>query len=212
MSGQVVTTETAIKRKNMFWVAYLMDREMSLRTGLPALIDDDHIGISMPSTDGTFSSNGTASDSKDTSFFPLTVDLARIQAKICKWLYSPHFCTKPVKQQAYLIQQLDRLLETWKESIPAQWQIGQDSQGHESGMNPVMHLHMAYYYSLSTIHRVSLEIFMPPEKTDTAKEQCRYYSDQFEASAKVCLSAARATLDLFWNGDYALAVNPIASW
>lgn len=196
----------------MFWVAYLMDREMSLRTGLPALIDDDHIGISMPSTDDAFSSNGTASDSKDTSYFPLAVDLALIQAKICKWLYSSHFCTKPVKQQADLIQQLDRLLETWKESIPAQWQIGQDGQCHESGMNPVMHLHMAYYYSLSTIHRVSLDIFMPPEQTDTAKEQCRYYSDQFETSAKVCLSAARATLDLFWNGDYALAVNPIASW
>lgn len=185
---------------------------MSLRTGLPALIDDDDIGISIPSMENAFLSNETASDLKDTSYFPLAVELALIQAKICKWLYSPHFCMKPVKQQANLIQQLDRLLETWKESIPAQWQIGQDSQCQESGMNPVMYLHMAYYYSLSTIHRVSLEIFMPPEQRDTAKEQCRYYSDQFEASAKVCLSAARATLDLFWSSDYVLALNPIASW
>jgi hypothetical protein len=163
-----------------------------LRFGHPSLIDDDEISIDPPSPDAA-KSNG-----QDRKLFRAFVDLALIQSKVCKWLYSARYQTKPVTHRLFLLGELDEYLQAWKDSLSpelqSEAQVNINDPSHAFDTQSVMMLHMTYYYTVGTIHRVSLFLNLKPEKVDREKTDSTGSVDQAELSALVCLSASRTTI------------------
>ncbi|KAJ6088812.1 hypothetical protein N7486_009378 [Penicillium sp. IBT 16267x] len=69
-AGGSANTESSLARANIFWVAYVMDKGMCIRLGHPPLIDDDEIGIGLPSKQ---------TESGEPSFLRHMVELSLIQ-------------------------------------------------------------------------------------------------------------------------------------
>ncbi|KAL9029085.1 MAG: hypothetical protein Q9196_002628 [Gyalolechia fulgens] len=108
------------QRKRVFWIGYLLDKDICLRSGRPPAQDDDDMNVDLPSEDPMDNiGNIPLSDGKGKiNLFRLMCTFAVIESKVYKQLYS----TKASKQSdgALLntIGELDKELEEWKDAIP----------------------------------------------------------------------------------------------
>lgn len=210
LTGNNVSEEVKASRANIFWILYIMDKGICIRFGRPSLIDDDEISIDPPSSD---TSNAAG---QNLAFFRALIDLALIQNKVCKWLYSARFQTRPTAQRLSLFGELESHLDAWKESLPPEFQpeaqVDINNPSHHFNIQSVLMLHMTYYYTITTIHRVSLLLGLEPELEQEFKEHSTGGLGQAELSALVCLSASRTTIHLLRYGNCSFDMLPLPSW
>ncbi|KAL8650041.1 MAG: hypothetical protein Q9210_004053 [Variospora velana] len=108
------------QRKRVFWISYILDKDICLRSGRPPAQDDDDMNVDLPS-DHPMDNIGNIPlvDGKGKiNLFRLMCTFAVIESKVYRQLYS----TKASKQSdgALLntIGELDKELEEWKDAIP----------------------------------------------------------------------------------------------
>ncbi|KAI4211349.1 MAG: hypothetical protein LQ351_005904 [Letrouitia transgressa] len=147
------------QRKRVFWIGYLLDKDICLRSGRPPAQDDDDMNVELPSKDPSDNiGNIPLADGKGkTNLFRLMCTFAIIESKVYKNLYS----TKASKQSdgALLntIGELDKELEEWKDEIPLDFRPEHEIKAsHTPLLLHVVVLHFAYYNCLTTIHRMSV--------------------------------------------------------
>lgn len=210
LTGDNVPAKLKVSRANIFWILYIMDKGICIRFGHPSLIDDDEISIDPPSPDAA------KPDGQNLAFFRAFIDLALIQNKVCKWLYSARFQTRPATQRLFLFGELEGYLDAWKESLPPEFQpeaqVDINNPSHHFNIQSVLMLHMTYYYTVATIHRVSLFLDLEPELEEELKEHSTGGVGQAELSALVCLSASRTTIHLLRYGNCSFDMLPFPSW
>ncbi|KAL9612905.1 MAG: hypothetical protein Q9167_002538 [Letrouitia subvulpina] len=143
------------QRKRVFWIGYLLDKDICLRSGRPPAQDDDDMNVELPSKDPSDNiGNIPLADGKGkTNLFRLMCTFAIIESKVYKNLYS----TKASKQSdgALLntIGELDKELEEWKDEIPLDFRPEHEIKAsHTPLLLHVVVLHFAYYNCLTTIH------------------------------------------------------------
>ncbi|PYH45589.1 fungal specific transcription factor domain-containing protein [Aspergillus saccharolyticus JOP 1030-1] len=201
-------TEVATARQNTFWIAYILDKGTSIRFGQPPMIDDDEIGIDLPST-GAASGPGSHRGLPEASFLRWMAELALIQSKLCKWLFSARYRTKPANQRLHWTDELHRLLDAWKAALPERLTLNYYKSHSNDRIDPVLNLHMNYYYTVICLHRASLGISLEPELEKALKQN---FLKKAELGARLCLSSSRATLDLLKYGNGALIMHWMTSW
>lgn len=115
--------------RNLFWLCYTFDKDISLHTGVPPLLIDEFCDlISRPD----FLSNATRvtssatpnSDQADNALkipaFPSDDNLGRIKERVCRLLYSPKAFKNFDIQVLHNIRYLDDEIEQWRLLIPPQ--------------------------------------------------------------------------------------------
>ncbi|KAH8701524.1 fungal-specific transcription factor domain-containing protein [Talaromyces proteolyticus] len=146
--------------KRVFWIAYRLDNDMCIRSGLPLMQDSDDMNIELPSEnpeDGLGqiplpSGNGKA------NIFRAMAEFARIDARVHKQLYSRQSLKQSSEELLIRITDLDNLLEEWKENIPIDFQPDYDIKV-ESPTALSLHiivLHFLYFHCSNNIHRTSI--------------------------------------------------------
>ncbi|PWY65393.1 hypothetical protein BO83DRAFT_430407 [Aspergillus eucalypticola CBS 122712] len=201
-------TEVAAARQNTFWIAYVLDKGTSIRFGQPPMIDDDEIGIDLPSP-GASTGPESQGGLPEASFMRWMAELALIQSKLCKWLFSARYRTKPAYQRLQLTDELQRLLDSWKAALPEKLTPNYYRSYSNERIDPVLNLHMNYYYTVICLHRASLGISLEP---DLEKALRQNFLKKAELGARLCLSASRATLDLLKYGNGTLIMHWMTSW
>lgn len=206
------TTEIE-QRKRVFWIAYMMDKDICLRSGRPPAQDDDDWNVDLPSEepeDGvgivTF-----ANGKYKTNLFRQFCKFAVIQSKVYNRLYSVKASKQSDGELLNTIGELDLELERWKDEIPLDFRPECEiNTSDESLMMQVVTLHFAYYNVLATIHRMAIHHGV---WTDRLSEYAvkglnvRPLNPRVYCSAALCVSAARASINLIKYippGDYAL--------
>ncbi|KAI4114300.1 MAG: hypothetical protein LQ345_004896 [Seirophora villosa] len=147
------------QRKRVFWIGYILDKDICLRSGRPPAQDDDDMNVDLPSDDPLDNiGNIPLVDGKGKiNLFRLMCTFAVIENKVYKQLYS----TKASKQSdgALLntIGELDKELEEWKDAIPIDIRPEHEIKAaHPPLVLHIVVLHFAYYSTLQTIHRMSI--------------------------------------------------------
>lgn len=200
-AGGSTNTDCSLARANVFWVAYVMDKGMCIRLGNSPLIDDDEIGIELPSTQ---------TEHGEPSFLRHMVELSLIQSKVCKWMYSCRYRTKPVDQRLNLMYELDNLLDAWKNELPPNFR---PENCYSTGIiGPVLNMHMSYYYTVAALHRASLGLSLEPGLEEALRHASTNRAQRLELSAQLCLSVSRATIDLLKYGNGSLPTHYITCW
>ncbi|MCJ1312496.1 hypothetical protein MMC25_006170 [Agyrium rufum] len=200
------------QRKRVFWIAYLLDKDICLRSGRPPAQDDDDMNVELPSEDpGDNVGNIPLEDGKGKlNLFRLMCSFAIIESKVYKQLYS----TKAAKQSdgALLntIGELDHELEEWKDAIPIDFRPEHEIKAsHTPLILHVVVLHFAYYNCLTTIHRMSVHHGYWTSRLSNYAIQglnARPLNPRVFSSALLCVQAARASIHLIRyipQGDYA---------
>ncbi|KAL8803518.1 MAG: hypothetical protein Q9182_003119 [Xanthomendoza sp. 2 TL-2023] len=199
------------QRKRVFWIGYLLDKDICLRSGRPPAQDDDDMNVDLPSEDPMDNiGNIPLADGKGKiNLFRLMCSFSVIESKVYRQLYS----TKASKQSdgALLntIGDLDKELEVWKDSIPVDIRPEHEIKAaHPPLVLHIVVLHFTYYNCLTTIHRMSVHHgYWTNRLSDFAIQglNARPLNPRVFSSAALCVEAARASIHLIKyipQGDY----------
>ncbi|EMD00865.1 hypothetical protein BAUCODRAFT_47223, partial [Baudoinia panamericana UAMH 10762] len=205
------------QRKRVFWIAYLLDKDICLRSGRPPSQDDDDMNVELPSEDPPDNVGNVplVKEDKDTgrktmNLFRLNCSFAQIQSRVYKSLYSVRASRQSDGELLNTIGVLDAELEAWKDSIPIDFRPEHPINAtHTPLILHVVVLHFAYYNCLTTIHRMSVHHgYWTSRLSDYALQglNARPLNPRVFMSAALCVNAARTSIGLIRyipQGDYA---------
>jgi hypothetical protein len=203
--NSAMSAEENEQRKRVFWVAYFLDKETSLRSGRPSAQDDADIDIELPSEDPAdkiglvLLNNADAVGKPSSNVFRSICAFAQIQSRVYKKLYSVKASKKSGQELIATINKLVNELEDWKQSIPMDFRPGHEI---DAACWPyrlhVIFMNLAYHHCVTTIHRLSVH----GDRTKISHTQAMYSLDVKSADARVanssalCLQSARASIRL----------------
>ncbi|RBR12137.1 uncharacterized protein FIESC28_08771 [Fusarium coffeatum] len=199
----------------LFWLTYIFDKDIALRTGQPPLMSDDYCDLTLPENylncyeylPGLSHSLSPelSGDNGLTPHLPGDPRLSHIKEKTSRLLYSAQAAKKTPAQLLFDIRDLDHELENWRLSIPStfrpQLSISNESQVTVEGMQlprsmRAITLHLEYHHLMTTIHRASGRCMQRPE-ADGPMDEAGWAStveSGVESSIALALEASRSTL------------------
>ncbi|KAA8647265.1 transcription factor atrR [Aspergillus tanneri] len=200
------------QRKRVFWISYLLDKDLCLRSGRPPVQDDDDMNVELPSDDPPDNiGNVPLSDGKSKfNLFRSLCRFATIESQVYKRLYSARASKQSDGELLNTIGELDKELEEWKDSIPLDFRPEHEIKAsHTPLILHVVVLHFAYYNCLTTIHRMSVHHGYWTSRLSNYAIQglnARPLNPRVFLSAVLCVTAARASINLIKyipQGDFA---------
>jgi len=143
-------------RKQVFWTAYFLDKDLSIRTGQPPNQDEDEMDVELPFQAGRSRWCGPPNG---VHFFLARVSLAEIQGQVYKLLCSVKATKQSAPERKAAVKYLHEALHKWKAHVP----INFDEEYYKPTLempdiSPIMHtvtLRLSYFKTLSTIHQMS---------------------------------------------------------
>ncbi|KAJ2894365.1 fungal specific transcription factor [Zalerion maritima] len=190
------------QRKRVFWIAYMLDKDLCLRSGRPPAQDDDDMNVDLPDANPVDNiGNIPLADGKGKlNLFRVMSEFATIESKAYKKLYA----TKATKQSdgelLNTIGELDQELEDWKDRIPIDFRPEHEIKAsHTPLILHIVMLHFSYYNCLTTIHRMSVHRGYWTSRLSNYAIQglnAKPLNPRVFSSAALNTAAARATISL----------------
>ena len=200
------SSEEAEQRRRVFWIAYLLDKDISLRTGKPFVQSDNDMDVHLPSLHPAdnagylFHENGTNA----INIFRLRVELSIIQSTVYQDLYSIQGMKSSDDEKNRRISMLDTELQLWMAGIPYTiWPENMVATLLPTGILHMVNLYNIYFNCLSMIHCKTPGYSLNVTQLTLTPISFRPVMPSEETS----LSAARTILRLmryFPQGDYAV--------
>ncbi|KAK4127374.1 hypothetical protein N657DRAFT_566444 [Parathielavia appendiculata] len=190
------------QRKRVFWIAYMLDKDLCLRSGRPPAQDDDDMNVELPDEDPADGiGNIPLADGKGKmNLFRVMCELAIVESKVYKRLYSTKATKQSVGELLNTIGELDKELEDWKDRIPIDFRPEHEIKAsHTPLILHIVMLHFNYYNCLTTIHRMSTQHgYWTSRLSDYAIQglNARPLNPRIFSSTALCTSAARASISL----------------
>jgi len=190
------------QRKRVFWIAYMLDKDFSLRAGRPPAQDDDDMNVELPDADPEDNiGNIPLADGKGKmNLFRVTCEFAQIEGKVYTKLYSTKATKQSPGELLNTIGELDRELEEWKDRIPIDFRPEHEIKAsHTPLILHVIMLHLTYYNCLTTIHRMSVHHGYWTSRLSNYAIQglnTKPLNPRIFSSAALCTAAARASISL----------------
>jgi hypothetical protein len=191
----------AEQRRRVFWIAYRLDNDWVIRSGLPLIQDSEDMNIKLPSKNPVdelrsltlLDSHGT------TNIFRIMAEFA-IESKVHKQLCSLKASKQLDKELLAKISELDNKLEEWKERIPVDLQpeYGTKTSLYAPLSLHIIVLHFAYYNCLHTIHRTSIRHSYWTNRSRMAVQEADPepipLNPRVFTSTTLCICAARSSI------------------
>lgn len=208
--AEVTRKEREIRHLRMiFWLCYIFDQDIALRTGQPPIMCQEHCDLTLP--DGYLEncfclpalSNGIVSPSfADESLFPYLpgdLRLGQLKGKAFRLLYSVQALGKSDTELLRDIRELDNEIETWRLSIPLKFRPALSISQHPRLVPEIklpqsmqhIALRLEYHHLMATIHRASGRCY--PISPDVSFHEGER-SGAIDSSLALALEASRSTL------------------
>lgn len=190
------------QRKRVFWIAYMLDKDLCLRSGRPPAQDDDDMNVDLPDADPVDNiGNIPLADGKGKmNIFRTIVEFSVIESKVYNRLYSTTAAKQSDGEILNAIGELDRELEEWKDAIPIEFRPEYEIKAsHTPLILHVVMLHLTYYNCLMTIHRMSVHHgYWTSRLADYAIQglNSKPLNPRVFSSASLSTAAARASISL----------------
>ncbi|KAI1635935.1 fungal-specific transcription factor domain-containing protein [Biscogniauxia mediterranea] len=201
-SGFNLNPQEIEQRKRVFWIAYMLDKDLCLRSGRPAAQDDDDMNVELPDADPAdhIGNIPLANGKGKMNLFRVMCELAVIESKVYKRLYSTKATKLSDGELLQTISELDKELETWKDNIDIDYRPEHEiNASHTPLILHIAMLHFSYYNTLTTIHRMSVHHGYWTSRLSNYAIQglnAKPLNPRVFSSAALCASAARATISL----------------
>lgn len=122
-SSEHLNSDLALERYRVFWIAYILDRDISMRTKQPPIQREMDIDLEWPSADpqdgaGLFVS---ADSTSSFNFFLSRVQLAQIQGEIYDAMYSTKSRSLSTQEKIEKAAGLRYRLDDWFSLVPQQF-------------------------------------------------------------------------------------------
>jgi len=193
------------QRKRVFWIAYIVDRDISLQTGQPPAQDDEEMDVDLPADTINLDTSG----GDGINFLNVTIGLAIIKSQIYKGLYSIRAKRQSEIERLIVVEELDSILKTWKERVSINLDGGDTRYPPDGSRLPnIVHktiLKFKYLSALDAIHRSAPQNSQWHAKSSGSQENFKLRVSGLQKNL-VCISEARKAIHVFSRlpqGDYA---------
>jgi hypothetical protein len=194
----------AEQRKRVFWIAYRLDNDWGIRSGLPLIQDSEDMNIELPSKNPEDEPGSlTLLDGHGkTNIFRIMAEFSIIEAKVQKQLCSLKASRQLDEELLAKISGLDHEPEEWKERIPVDFQpeCGIKTSLYAPLSLHIIVLHFAYYNCLHTIHRTSIRHSYWTNRSRIAVQEAGPepipLNHRVFTSTTLCICAARSSIRL----------------
>ncbi|KFY80980.1 hypothetical protein V499_00222 [Pseudogymnoascus sp. VKM F-103] len=160
-SSAEIVSRTKNHRRNLFWLCYTFDKELSLRTGQPPSMNDEHCDLTLPPgyLDRLYANQYSNSSSRDIPLFPGDLRLTMIKSRAYNSLYSARALQKSDAELLRDIRELDNDLERWRISLPLGFRptisFSHDTPADSEMDMQVVVSRLAYHHCVAIIHEAS---------------------------------------------------------
>ncbi|KAK2781193.1 hypothetical protein FQN53_000737 [Emmonsiellopsis sp. PD_33] len=144
--SQHLSLGAALQRNRVFWIAYILDRDISLFARQAPIQLDSDIDLDLPPfeakddlTGFVFAADGHAK----LNFFRARVELARIQGKVYECVYSASSQNSTSEERARNVAHISSMLDCWTSQIPSEFHTATLLQTDAYGLSR----HMCILYS-----------------------------------------------------------------
>lgn len=150
--------------RNIFWICYNLDKELSIRTGQPPCLQDDHCDITLPppyvqQLYPRIMGYDNQARYDDLQLFPGHPWLSIIKSKAYSSLYSTRGVRQTDTELLRNIRELDDDLEQWRLSIPTSHRptlsFTRDTLPEEATTMLSVMLHLDYNHCVAAIHQTT---------------------------------------------------------
>lgn len=205
------------QRQRVFWVLYVLEKDLATRIGRPSAIDDDDIdletALNRVENDPAITVSFTGEHNHKFYAFKSMCSLAVIQSKVHRCLYRVSSRSRTAEERLDSIGQLDAELQVWKDRFPIEIRPEHPIQCALETRFPIILLHCGYYHCLSTIHRAnahhelwtSRAAAAANDDAETAESETlrsssskksSWLNPRTQSSYVLCLAAARSVIHL----------------
>ncbi|CAH0022884.1 unnamed protein product [Clonostachys rhizophaga] len=194
-STEFFSPEEIQQRSNVFWVAYILDKDISMRMQMPSVQVDQDIDVSLPPMNpiGVDNDAGliwTRDRTTPFNLFRMRLDLAHIQGKLYDLIYSNRSLKINAIERHARVESLQKLLTAWMARIPAAFHI--EHVAATVGEIEVTHMVKFYHSYLTTITFLHGIYSQQAEWVKRVGPQARYaiqdYTLAMSGHAADCLS------------------------
>lgn len=190
-----------------FWICYILDKEITFRTGRPPIVSDNSCDLTFPKyywkqSDVTF---------KGFRRLPSDLRVSTIKSKAYEKLYSPQALRKTDAEILKDIRELDEMLENWRLSVPLERRPTLSVTQLPSKSNEIegdgcldfdistFLLKLEYHHCMTTIHQASSRC--------TNWVHNHRIDDGLSSSLDLALASSRSMLTYFYSVEDQLFPN-----
>ncbi|KAL4947239.1 C6 zinc finger domain protein [Aspergillus filifer] len=140
--------------RNLFWVCFIIDKTVSLHTGLQPVFDVSSCDLTLPLTPREDTSPRHLPPSNpygNSTIFLTMIRLSLVQSRIYHGLYSVSALRQSDAELLATIRSLDCVLEEWRSSVPL---YSKGASRNEGSMVDFL-VQMQYHYCMAAIHQTS---------------------------------------------------------
>ncbi|KAH7121423.1 fungal-specific transcription factor domain-containing protein [Dactylonectria macrodidyma] len=145
------------QRSRVFWIAYTLDKDISLRAYTPSTLFDDDIDIPLPALAPADSAGliWTQNGQVHFNYHRRRVELAHIEGKVYDLLYSNRATKVKGAERQQRVARLQAMLDAWYERIPSVFHIeNAASNVGPSQLVQLTKMHHAYLLAEVMIHGI----------------------------------------------------------
>ncbi|KID82904.1 Transcription factor, fungi [Metarhizium guizhouense ARSEF 977] len=147
----------------LFWLCYVLDKDISLRNGQPPAIPDQFCDLTLPEGYAQSRFLPRQPGQIPNPWLPSDLRLSILKSKAVQSLYSHASLRKSDAELLKTIRELDEELETWRTSIPEAFSpnLSVKNDTRLEGVTSMstnmllIELHLDYHFLLNTIHCAS---------------------------------------------------------
>ncbi|EFY94520.1 Zn(2)-Cys(6) zinc finger domain protein [Metarhizium robertsii] len=142
--AELFSPDENLQRQRLFWIAYVLDKDISLRIQVPSVQLDSDIDIDVPPVKPAddvgvlWTSDGQTCFNHHRSM----IHLAQIQGRVYDWLHSNSSAKMSRQSRQQRVQQLDRMITHWYSTIPAAFNL----ENLDASIGECALIHMAKMY------------------------------------------------------------------
>jgi hypothetical protein len=129
----------ARQRAYVFWLAYILDKDLSMRSKQPSIQIDDDINLDLPlptvlqcdedrskpnNTDEATGVITTTDGTAKMNYFTARIQLAAVEGGVYDYIYSTRSRKRSPEERSRALQSVACALEQWKASIPSEFDAG----------------------------------------------------------------------------------------
>ncbi|KAE8372285.1 hypothetical protein BDV26DRAFT_297999 [Aspergillus bertholletiae] len=178
----LLNSATATRSMRVFWITYILDKDMSASTGLPSLYDDSVTSLGYSDLTAISPSSFDTDVELPSALLRARVELAMIIHRLEVRLYHGTARSQNTWQLLEEVVELDGRLESWKKKLPSNFHPNHInwSAAPAASVESILILYFAYYQALISTHWFAADL--EPDNANSAIWQGRSSND-IQASA-----------------------------
>lgn len=170
--------------RTLFWVCYILDKDLSLRTGRLPVICDYQCDLTLPPA---YNEHTIYLHAMEQPFWT-DLRLSIIKSKIYNLLYSPRALSATDAELIRIIRDISEDLDKWRMSLPVSHRpaFGEPSEMVRQEIRWML-MHLDFYHCVTMVHQASSRCAQWPES--------HRHALGVQSSFEICVMASRYSLN-----------------